>query len=368
MAVPAGTVAYPTKLAEAFASRALEIYYETAVADKITNNDYEGEIRDKSSKLNILTFGALSLQNYTGTALTASDIGESNSLLTTDQAKAYYFKVKDLDTLKSYVKNPESPILRQVNNLIQETIDAYVLSFWADFGAGNMHGTDFTTGTCTVDVTTGVVTHSATGFLATMVGKGFKATGHTKWYRVKTYTDTSHIIIEDDYDDVASAYTGGAITAGTTFQIQALTPIQTTKALIYDHVNTLARYLNENKVPKADRFLVVPAGVSALMRSAPEFIPAVETAYNEVVKRGLIGQMGGFTVYENQQIVGDSVNGWRCLAGHKSAIVFGMAMTESKVETDLAGDFGTGYKGLTVYGAKVPDERRKSLAVGYWKL
>ena len=49
---------YPTKLAEAFASQALEIFYRASVTDAITNSDYEGEIRDRSSVLNVLTFGA----------------------------------------------------------------------------------------------------------------------------------------------------------------------------------------------------------------------------------------------------------------------------------------------------------------------
>ena len=34
---------YPTKLAEAFASQALEIFYRASVTDAITNSDYEGE-------------------------------------------------------------------------------------------------------------------------------------------------------------------------------------------------------------------------------------------------------------------------------------------------------------------------------------
>jgi hypothetical protein len=305
------------------------------------------------------------LQDYTGSALTASDIGENSAQLTTDQAKAYYFKVLNLDTLQSYIKDPQSPILRQLNSLIQETIDSYVLSFYADAGVGNWLGTNYTTGTVTVAATTGVVTGSGTTFTAGMVGKSFRAVGHTKWYRIKTFSSTTSITIEDDVDDVTSAYTGGTQAALSTYTIQANTVLQTSKALINAHVNTLAQYLNEQKIPKSDRFLVVPAAISAIIRQAPEYIPAVETAYNEVVKRGLIGMLAGFTVYENQQVAGNNTSGYYVVAGHKSAIVFGMAMTESKVETDLAGDFGTGYKGLTVYGAKVPDERRKALAAAW---
>jgi hypothetical protein len=360
--------AYATKLAEAFSSKVIQRYYESAVSERITNSDYEGQVRDKASVLNVLTFGALALKNYTNTAMTADSLTESNAQLVTDQQKAYYFKVKDLDTFKSYIKNPEGTILEQCRALLAETVDAYVLGLYGDVAAGNRDGTNYTTGTVTVDVTTGVVTPAGgAAFGSSMVGKGFKALGHTSWYRIKSYNaGTGGIVIEDDSDDETSAYTGGAIVAGATFVIQANTALQVTKNTINARVNALATILNERKIPKSDRWLVVPAGVSALVRQAPEYIPAVESAYNEVVKRGLIGMLAGFQVFENQQISGDST-GWHVLAGHKSGITFALGMTESGVE-DLIGDFGSAYKGLTVYGAKVIDERRKALTEGFWKL
>ena len=57
---------YPNKLIEAFASQALKVFYMKSVSDAITNSDYEGQIKDTSSILNVLTFGKLSAQNYTG--------------------------------------------------------------------------------------------------------------------------------------------------------------------------------------------------------------------------------------------------------------------------------------------------------------
>lgn len=359
--------AFATKLAEAFASRVIELYYETAVSERITNSDYEGEVRDKASRLNILTFGALALKTYSGVALTADDLTESNAQLNTDQQKAWYFKVRDLDTFKSYIKNPDGTILEQCRALLAETIDAFVLGLWGDAGAGNWFGTSYTTGTVAVAATTGVVTGSSTVFTSGMVGKPFKATGHTVWYRISAFSSTTSITIINDSDDETAAYSGGAITAGATYEIQANIAIQTTKALINAHINQLATFLNEAKIPKSDRWLVVPAGISNLIRQAPEYIPAVETAYNEVVRRGLIGMLAGFQVFENQQVVGDSTNGWRVLAGHKSAITYAMGMTESGIE-DLIGDFGKAYKGLSVYGAKVIDERRKALAQAFLKL
>lgn len=70
---------------------------------------------------------------------------------------------------------------------------------------------NYSTGTVTVTAVTGAVAGSGTTFTSAMVGKGFKADGHTTWYRVKSFAVATSIVIEDDKDDVTSAYTGGAI-------------------------------------------------------------------------------------------------------------------------------------------------------------
>lgn len=350
---------YGTNLAEAFAAKALSRYYEAAVEEKITNHDYEGEIKDKASKLNILTFGALSLKNYTGSNLTADDPQESVGVLTTDQKKAYYFKIPSISKFYSWIKNPEGTLLDQVGKELKKTVDQYVLSFYSKVAAGNRIGTDYTTGTVAIN-SSGVVTGTGTTFTSAMVGRGFKADGHTKWYRVKTYTSATSITIEQDLDDDDATYDGGVINAGAGYTIEANTPITVTKTTIYSHIVSAKTKLDQNEIPASDRFLVVPSHIGAYLLQAPELIPAVPTAYDEVVKRGLIGQIAGFTVYQSEAVSGNATNGYRCLAGHRSAITFAMGMTETGIE-DMTGNFGKAYKGLYVYGAKVVDERRKAL-------
>jgi hypothetical protein len=256
----------------------------------------------------------------------------------------------------------------QITGLLRESVDAFVLGFYTDVAAGNRVGTSYTTGTVTVDVTTGVVTGSGTTFTAAMVGRGFKALGHTQWYRVKTYNSATSIVIEDDFDDLTSAYTGGAIGAGATYEIEAVTAVQVTKSNIYSKIEELNVKLNDRKIPRENRWLVLPTAIASLVRQAPEYIPAVQSALDEVVKRGLITEMAGFKLYESVQFTGNSSDGWHVLGGHTSAITFGMAMTETEIEEQLIGNFGKAYKGLNVYGAKVVDERRKALVEGFFKL
>lgn len=362
---------YPTKLVEAFALQALEKFYMMSVSEGITNNDYEGLIENKSSKVNILTFGAISTHNYSGADMSADDLTESNAQLVTDQAKYVYFTVKTWDKFRSFIKDPENPVARQVASEIKKVIDIYVLGFYGDAGAGNWLGTSYTTGTVTVANTTGAVTGDGTTFTSSMVGKPFKALGHTVWYRIKTFTNTTSIVIEDDSDDLTSAYTGGAIGAGATFEIQGNTAKQVSKSTIFAEFIEMQTVLTNNEIPEEDRWAVVPARLAALIRQAPEYVgeAASEGAREAVMNGALPRKFAGFTVYEvsDARISGDSTNGYHVMAGHKSAITFAMGLTENGVE-DAIGNFGKRVKQLYVYGAKVADERRKALVHAFWKL
>ena len=355
---------YPTKLAEVFSTKVMVIYYANAVSEDITNQDYEGEVKDKASILNIMTFSKILSHTYTGANMTVDDLTESSGQLTTDQAKDFYFRVKSYDKFRSYIKNPEGTILAQTALELKKVIDTFVLGFYTKAAAGNRIGTDYTTGTVTVDVTTGVVTGAGTTFTAAMVGKGFKATGHTSWYRVKTYTSATSITIEDDLDDVTSAYTGGAIAGGSSYTIQANTAVQLTSSNIFDKLNQLNVLLTNNEIPAEDRWCVVPPAVAALIKLNANFNPSgVPEAYGRfsTPPNGMIGgSLAGFKIYESPRVIGDSSNGWHIMAGHKSAITFALGLTETGME-DLIGNFGKAYKSLYVYGAKVVDERRKAL-------
>ena len=48
-------------------------------------------------------------------------------------------------------------------------------------------------------------------------------------------------------------------------------------------------------------------------------------------------------------------------------MTFAEKVLDARMEEDLIGDFGTAYKDLFVYGAKVKDINRHQAAEGYWK-
>lgn len=355
---------FPTKLVEAFASKALIIYYANSVSEKVTNADYEGEIREKGSILNVLTFGAITSHNYTGANMGNPDtLTESNAQLITDQAKNFYFQIKSYDKFRSYIKAPEGTILAQVANELKKVVDQFVLGKYTGAKAGNRIGVAATAGTVTVD-SSGNVTGSGTSFTSAMVGRGFLAAGQTVWSRVATVTNGTTATIVDDLDDSGSgAYTGGSVAGGTAYQIEAVTPVQVTKSTIYDYLGQLATKLDNYEIPEEDRWAVVSPDIHLLLREAPEYIPSgVDEAYANVVKQAQVKDVHGMAVWKSPRVAGSNTSstGLHCMAGHRSAITFAMGLTENGIE-DAYGNFGKNYKSLYVYGAKVADERRKAL-------
>lgn len=356
---------FGTTTGQKFAKNALMVYFQNAVAPEITNQDYEGEVRGGGSdRVNILTFSTLTLKSYTGSAMTPDTPAESSAQLIVNQKKAYYFQIEGFAKFTSYVENPESTLIKTAGLQLAENVDSYVLGLYADVASGNRVGTDYTTGTVEVTVTTGAVTGSGTTFTSAMVGLGFKATGHTSWYRIKTYTSGTAIVIEDDKDDATSAYTGGAISAGATYTIEASTKVQVTASTIYGYIASLKTKLDQAKVPTTDRALIVPADVANVLVQSTQLIPAVAVAYDQVVTNGLLGTILGFKVYQTEQVSGNNTSGYYVLAVHKSWCTLAMAMTKAEVEPFIGGD-GQNFKGFLYYGAKVVDERRKAGAYLY---
>lgn len=360
-----------TTIAQGFSNKMMLEVYDRSLIDTIVNRDYQGEINDVGSQLNILNIERVTEKTYAGVAMTPDSLYENNAKLIIDKYRSFYWQEKTLDNWLSYIKDPKPAVITQTASERNKNMDEHVLGFYGDVGAGNRVGTDYITGDVEVVVTTGAVIGNGTTFTAAMVGRGFKATGHTKWYRVKTYTDATHITIEDDLDDVTSAYTGGAIGAGATYIIEAATPLAITTTNLLDMVSDLKLKLDlaeENgfsSVPDEGRFLIVPPQFENILPKASGIALHVPEAYQDLVKKGMITMLQGFMVFKSNRLTGNNTDGYRVLAGHPNWITFAEKVLQVKMEEDLPGDFGTAYKDLFVYGAKVADKRRHMAAEAY---
>lgn len=364
--------AYATKIAEGFSQRLLKEMYDKSLVDVVVNRDYQGEINEVGSKLNILNFARISEKTYDGSDLSVDSLFENNAVLTIDQYKSFYWKEKTLDRWLSYIKNPHATVVSQKADERNKNIDTFVFGLYGDVGAGNRVGTDYTTGTVEIDAS-GNVTGSGTTWTSDMAGRGFKATGHSNWYRVKTFTNSTTLVIEDDLDDTTSAYTGGAISAGATYAIEAADVLQITTANLLQQVSLLKQKLDlaeswgYSSVPDSGRWLIVPPEFESLVVRASGVQLHVPEAYDELIKKGFITRLQGFDVYRSNRLTGDNTDGYRVLAGHPNWVTFAEKLLEADIEEDLIGNFGSAYKDLFVYGAKVTDARRHFAAEGFWK-
>lgn len=352
---------FATNYGEKFAKGSMKRFKQRACAPMITNDKYEGEIKGGGAdRVNILTYGVPAITDYTGADFTFDTVTEVEGTMVIDQLKLWKFQILDWDRFKTYAGDVNSVEMQNAGDQLERVIDQYVLSFYAD--AGRRVGTDYSTGTVTIDVS-GNVTGSGTTFTAAMVDAKFKAVGHEKWFRVKTFTDATSLVIENDEDDVASHYDGGVITAKG-YVIEGYAKVQVTKDTIDAKVLEAKEKLDEAFVPATERFLVIPSKIHSILLQSGQLTPYTPSVYEDVVKLGIVGMYRGFKVISNEQVNGNNTTGYHCLAGHPSAITFAMAYTKSEV-VEREANFGKGYKGLTCYGAKVIDIRRTAL-VDMW--
>lgn len=73
-------------------------FYASTVLSEVTNNDYEGEIRNAGDKVNIRIPPAISVTDYDpmNPSITYETLGENYLELVVDKAKTYAFKVDDV--------------------------------------------------------------------------------------------------------------------------------------------------------------------------------------------------------------------------------------------------------------------------------
>lgn len=346
-----------------FSLKTIAKLWNDTLYSKISNTDYEGEIKDSGNTVTVRTEQDITLNNYTkGMTLVAQDLTPTSETLVVDQAKYFKFIVDDVDKLQNDINaiDKESANARKQ---ISKTIDQDIFSYIPTNVLGdNMVGTDYSTGTVAVATGTGVVTGTGTTFTSAMVGQPFKAAGMTKYYTVSAYTSATSITL---VDQGATTYSGGTIGAGATYVIKAASAVAITKSNFYQYLCKLGEVLDASLCPQEDRWVVFNAKAKSTARQMPEFIPAVQSAYENVVVNARLGEIAGFQAYQSELIVGDNTNGYQIPAGDKGGLSFAMQILKTAVVPSDSdpNSFVSTCKGLVVWGRKVFEGTRGRLAV-----
>ncbi|RKL63022.1 P22 coat protein - protein 5 domain protein [Thermoanaerobacteraceae bacterium SP2] len=148
---------------------------------------------------------------------------------------------------------------------------------------------------------------------------------------------------------IAGLYTG--VAAGNTIGDDT-TPVVPTKADAYEHLVDMAIILDDNKVPRANRWVVVPPWFYGLLLKDDRFVKAGTPTSDQVLRNGEVGQAAGFTVLVSHNVPNTAGTKYKIIAGSTIAITY--AEQINKVEAYRPEKrFADAVKGLHLYGAKL---------------
>jgi hypothetical protein len=344
-----------------YSLKLVELLYNDTIYPQITNTSYEGAIKDSGDRVRVRTAGKISLSAYTkGMQLVKQELTPTYEDLIIDKQYYFSFGVDDIDKMQNDI-NAITEYASNTKNDMSELIDTDILAYMpTQVNYTNMVGTSYATGTGAI-ATTGVVTGSGTTWVAGHVGGIYKTASLSKSYIVTARASNTEITIKN-LD--GSTYDGGSVSAET-YTIEGAVALSTAKATAYQRLVDLSTTLNKSLAPRNDRFVVVNAAFEGVLRQAPEFIPAVESAYSKVVEKGLIGTIAGFKVISSELVAGNNTTGYWYVAGTKTFCSFALQiMKTSVIPSEMSEDsFISTCKGLLVWGRKVFNGNRAHGAV-----
>jgi hypothetical protein len=267
-------------------------FYKSTVLGEITNNDWEGEIKDQGDKVNIRTIPTITISDYTkGMNLTAQVPISTPITLSIDYGKYFNVVVDDIDATQADVKMMDM-FTNDASQQMKIGIDGLVLTQLSTGGA-------------------------STTPLAAALNQGNSA---------------------------------GAISGNIPLGVTA-TPITMTKATVLDTILNMGQALDEQNTPEDGRWLIIPAWMGALIKNSDLKQAYLTGDSTSILRNGKLGMIDRFTVYVSNNLYTASAK-TTILAGTRDAVSFASQITN--VETLRSqSTFGNILRGLNVFGFKV---------------
>jgi len=282
---PAGSAFIP----EIWSGKLQVKFYKSTVLGEITNNDWEGEIKNQGDTVHIRSIPTITISSYSKGMNLSNQVPESTPLeLTIDYGKYFSVIVDDVDAVQADVKLMDI-FTNDAGEQMKIAIDNDVLNNVAADASPDNQG-----------ATAGAIS--------------------------------------------------GDINLGTTGASIALD-----KNNILDNILKCGQVLDEQNVPEDGRWMVIPAWMSAMLKTSDLRQAYLTGDAESPLRNGKIGMIDRFTLYvsNNLDVVSDGgTNCWHVLSGTRDAISFASQITN--VETLRAQTtFGNIVRGLNVYGFKV---------------
>jgi len=275
-------------------------FYQTTVLSEITNNDWEGEIKDQGDKVEIRTVPSITINNYTkGMSLTSQVPTNDVVELNIDKGKYFQVVVDDVDDVQSDLKLMDI-FTNDASQQMKIAVDTDVLS--ALVGASVSANEGATAGAISGDINLGV------------------STGNSKAARKITSTN------------------------------------------VIDYIISMGQCLDEQNAPEDGRWMLIPAWMAAKIKTSDLKDASITGDSMTPLRNGRLGMIDRFTLYVSNllpsqtSITGEgadsSVKAFSTFAGTRDAITFASQIT--KMETlRSTSTFGNIVRGLNVYGYKV---------------
>lgn len=163
---------------------------------------------------------------------------------------------------------------------------------------------------------------------------------------METATDEAAYALRDQADQYLAALYTGAQAANAIGTVSV-----TTAALAYTQLRRLSVKLDEANVPNEGRYVVVPPWYYGLLLESDLFLRA-DASSTPGLRNGVVGTVLGMDVLKSNNAPFVTGDDYAVIAGHPSAISFAEQIVEMET-LRLQTTFGTGVRGLYVYGAKL---------------
>jgi N4-gp56 family major capsid protein len=296
-----GTDAYTGKFIPEIWSGKLQVkFYQSTVLSEITNNDWEGEIKDQGDKVEIRTVPTITISNYSKGQTLSSQVPTTDLVeLLIDKGKYFQTVVDDVDDVQSDLKLMDI-FTNDASQQMKIAIDTDVLS--ALVGASVSANEGATAGAISGDLNLGV------------------STGQSK------------------------------------------AAVEVTSTNVIDKVITMGQVLDEQNAPEDGRWLIIPAWLAAKIKTSDLKDASITGDSMTPLRNGRLGMIDRFTLYVSNllpsqtSITGEgqdsSVKAFSCFAGTRDAITFASQITRMETLRSQT-TFGNLVRGLNVYGYKV---------------
>jgi N4-gp56 family major capsid protein len=273
-------------------------FYQSTVLSAITNNDWEGEIKDQGDKVEIRTIPSITISNYSKGQTLSSQVPTGGVVeLNIDQGKYFQVVVDDVDDVQSDLKLMDI-FTNDAAQQMKIAIDTDVLSAIKNAAHASNQG-------------------AAAGALSGNVSLGDGNIGD-----------------------------GSATPAS----------VQISKTTVIDKIVGMGQVLDEQNIPETGRWLVIPAWMAAMIKQSDLKDASITGDSQTPLRNGRLGTIDRFTIYVSNLLPktagAGTLGGTFVYAGTNDAITFASQIT--KVESLRSqSTFGNLVRGLNVYGYKV---------------